>query len=157
MNSFLKILFLLSLVMVIITSPVSANTLVIKKVHDGNTIECEGGFKAHISGVKTPDLEEKLGQEVFEFTKQELEGKLIVAFTYTLNNNADGIVYDKDGYAFMKIMYGDDRSVDFGALLLQKGYAMVDKRFPIDDLDKYLEIEKEAKEKKVGIWGCTEK
>ncbi|MCF7809854.1 thermonuclease family protein [bacterium] len=152
MKSFLKTVFIFSVVIAITVTPVSANTLVIKKVHDGDTIECEGGFKAHISGVNTPDLDEKFGQKVFEFTKNELEGELVAVYSYTLNNNADGIVYDKDGYAFMKIMYGDDHSIDFGALLIKKGLARVDKRFPIDDLDKYIALEKEAKEKKVGIW-----
>jgi len=157
MSTYFRIAVVLTLAVLITATSSRGNTLVIKKVHDGDTIECEGGFKAHLSGVDTPDLDEKYGQKVYEFTKQELEGKLVAAFTYTLNNNADGIVYDKDGYAFMKIKYGDECSIDFGALIIKMGFAKVDKRFPIDDLDKYIELEKEAKDKKLGIWGCTEK
>ena len=129
-----------------------ANTLVITKVNPGGIIVCGEDFKARLKGVDVPDLDEKLGEEIFLFCKQELEGKKVAAFTYTLDNTAAGIVYDKDGYAFMKIGCGKDFSTDFSALLLQKGYAKIDTRFPIPELESYRQLEKEARDKKIGIW-----
>ncbi len=37
-------------------------------------------------------------------------------------------------------------------VLLEKGYARVDKEYLPDELKYYLELEKEAREKGLGIW-----
>jgi endonuclease YncB( thermonuclease family) len=45
-----------------------------------------------------------------------------------------------------------DESVSFNEILLKKGYARVDREYLPDNLKHYLDLEKEAQEKGLGIW-----
>jgi endonuclease YncB( thermonuclease family) len=94
----------------------------------------------------------KLGAAILEFTKRELEGKLVKVFTWTTDNTAAGIVYE-NGNAFVQICYGGDHSVSFNELMLRKGYARVDTTWLPEDLQYYRTLEQEAREKRLGIWG----
>jgi endonuclease YncB( thermonuclease family) len=52
----------------------------------------------------------------------------------------------------VQIFYGKGFATSFNEVMLKKGYARVDaKRLP-PDLKHYLDLEKEAKEKGLGIW-----
>ena len=96
-----RILTILSVSILVIgsfTAEASGRTLVVKKVHSGDIIEFEGGWTTRLSGVDAPDPDEPLGQEVLQFTRQELEGKRVACATYTLDNTAAGILYDHEGY-----------------------------------------------------------
>jgi len=63
-----------------------------------------------------------------------------------------GIVHEEKGYPFVQIYYGERASVSFNEVLLKKGYARVDPKYLPDDLKHYLDLEKEAREKGLGIW-----
>ena len=67
-------------------------------------------------------------------------------------NTAAGIVLGEDGLAFAKISYGKGLSFDIAAELLERGLARVDPDRLPDGYDHYLEIERQAKDQKVGIW-----
>ena len=73
-------------------------------------------------------------------------------FTWTRDNTAAGIVYDEQGYARVQIFYGKGAAVSFNEVMLKKGYARVDPKYLPDDLKHYLDLEKEAREKGLGIW-----
>jgi hypothetical protein len=84
-------------------------------------------------------------------------------FTWTTDNTAGGIVHDDKGYPLVQIFYGKGAAVSFNEVMLKKGYARVDLKYLPDDLKHYIDLEKEAREKGLGIWktgetrpfGCT--
>ncbi len=134
-----------------------ANTGVIESVHSGDRLEFQGGFRVRLIGVKTPGKNTKMGYKIFDFTKRQLEGKTVKLFTYTTDNTAAGIVYDEEGYAYAQIVYGKgviskDWTVNFNELLLEKGYARVDRAFLPEEFKHFIDIEKKARREKIGIW-----
>lgn len=154
-------------------SILNANILSIGKVYCGDRIEIEGWETVRLTGIKAPGLDEPMGKEAFEFTKKELEGKLVEIYTFTTDNTAEGIVRDKEGLARVLVRYGDighekkdtsdpsyaispdyeqHQSVDFNALMLVKGLARVDEAFLPEYLDYYKDLEAIARQEKAGIW-----
>jgi endonuclease YncB( thermonuclease family) len=151
----MKTRLLLTLAVGLILSPalVSGNTLIVQDVLSGGIIVFErNGFTARLTGLDVPDLDHKLGMEIWDFTKREVHGKRVKVFTWTTNNLASGIVHDEEGYPFVVIQYGRDGSKDLNEMLLRKGYARVDHNHLPDHLVHYLDIEKQAQEQKIGIW-----
>jgi len=147
-------IFLISLVALlsIPASPVAANTLVVAEVHAGDLVEFEGGFTVHLTGIVVPGRTTQIGWMAFDFTKRRLEGKLVAVFTWTTDNTPAGIVLGEDGLAFAKISYGKGLSVDIAAELLERGFARVDSEHLPEGYDHYLDIERQAKAQKLGIW-----
>jgi endonuclease YncB( thermonuclease family) len=133
-----------------------ANVVTIKKVLGADLVQIGDTFVARLTGIKAPERDEPLGPEVYEFTKKELEGRTVKLFTWTTDNTAAGIVYDDKGHAFAQIMYGSKLDVSFNEVLLKKGYARVDPKVLPDDLRHYLDLEKEARERGLGIWKTRE-
>lgn len=143
---------------------VMANTATIEKVYQGDRLQIKGWEIVRLTGIIAPKLDENCGEEACQFTKQELEGKLVVMRTYTTDNTAAGIVRDAEGLCMVQIEYeGDSLSrsektkdapqlVDFNALMLAKGLARVDEMYLPTWLQHYKEIEDVAQEKKIGIW-----
>ncbi|MBN1998915.1 thermonuclease family protein [candidate division KSB1 bacterium] len=150
-------LILLTVTAILVPFIIYANTGQVKTVFSGDHIEFSGGFKVRLVGIKTPDKSTEMGYKVYDFTKRELEGKTVKLFTYTTDNTAAGIVYDKEGYAYAQIVYGEGTysknwSGNFNELLLEKGYAQVDRDFLPEEFKHFLDIEKKAREQKIGIW-----
>ena len=141
------ILFVLS-----VSITVMGNTGVIKKVLSGDLIQIGDSFVARFTGIAAPPRNEVLGYKIYDFTKRQLEGQTVKIFTWTTDNTREGIVYDEKGNAFVQIYYGKGLSVSFNEVLLKKGYARVDHEYLPEDLKHYLELEKEAQEKGLGIW-----
>ncbi|MBU8869514.1 MAG: thermonuclease family protein [Gemmatimonadales bacterium] len=130
----------------------SANTGVVEKVIDGGTIRIGGSFVARFTGLAVPDTTTSIGLMIRDFTRQELEGKLTRLFTWTTDNTAAGIVRDGNDLPFVQIRYGDDLSTSFNEVLLEKGYARVDRNWLPEDLAHYVDLEREARRKEFGIW-----
>lgn len=145
-----KLLLLAALLAVGVSA--GANVVTVKKVLGADLVQIGDAFVARLTGIKAPERDEPLGQEVYEFTKRELEGKTVKLFTWTTDNTAAGIVYDDQGRAFVQVFYGKDRTVSFNETLLKKGYARIDAEFLPDELQHYHALEKEAREKGLGIW-----
>jgi endonuclease YncB( thermonuclease family) len=144
---------------VILSAAISAagNTGIIKKVLSGDVVQIGDTFVARLTGIKAPQRDEPLGYEVYDFTKRQLEGQTVKLFTWTTDNTAAGIVHDEKGYPFVQIYYGKGyhgkgAAASFNELMLKKGYARVDLKYLPDDLRHYLDLEKEAREKGLGIW-----
>jgi len=141
-----------SVLAMLIVASVAANTLTVARVHAGDIIEFEGGWKTHLTGIIVLSPQDPMGHQAFDFTKRRLEGKVVAVFTWTTDKTAAGIVHGDDGLPFAKVMYGKGRSIDIAALLLEKGYARVnDDRLP-EGYEHYREIERLARERKLGIW-----
>jgi len=135
----------------------AANTGVVKKVLGGDIVQFGDEFIVRLTGLRAPRLGEPLGREVYEFTLKELEGKQVQLATWTTDNTAAGIVYDEEGFPFVLIRYGQfsrEKGFElcFNEVLLKKGYARVDRKYLPDDLKYYLDLEREAREKGLGIW-----
>jgi len=64
-----------------------------------------------------------MGYKIYDFTKRELEGKVVKLFTWTTDNTAAGIVRDKNDHAFVQIYYGKGMETSINELLLKNGYA----------------------------------
>ncbi len=140
------------LLMLLLTISAMANTGVVKKVLSGDLIQIGDTFVARLTGIETPPRNEILGYKIYDFTKRELEGKTVKIFTWTTDNTASGIVHDENGYPFVEIEYWKGESLSFNEVLLKKGYARVDQKYLPENLKHYLDLEKEAQEKGLGIW-----
>ncbi len=146
-NLILVILFLFSF-------PISSfsNTGVVKKVISGDLVQIGDTFVARLTGIKAPPRDETLGYKIYDFTKRELEGKTEKFSTWTTDNTAKGIVHDENGNPFVEIEHRQGLSMIFNEVLLKKGYAQVEKKYLPKNLKYYLDLEKEAREKGLGIW-----
>lgn len=136
---------------------VLGNVGVIKKVLSGDLLQLSDTFVARLTGIAAPPRDEILGYEIYDFSKRELEGQTVKLFTWTMDNTAAGIVHDDKGHAFVQVYYGKGASVSFNEVMLKKGYARVDPKYLPDDLRHYLDLEKEARDKGLGIWKQPEK
>jgi|GEM_PF-821660 len=136
---------------------VLGNIGVIKKVLSGDLVQFGDTFVARLTGIAAPSRSEVLGYEIYDFTKRELEGQTVKLFTWTRDNKASGIVYDEKGYPFVQIYYGKGASVSFNEVMLKKGYARVDPQYLPENLKHYLDLEKEARDKGLGIWKQPDK
>ena len=134
------------------TEQAFCNTGTIDEVLSGDLVRIGESFVARLTGIKAPPRNEIMGYQIYDFTKREIEGKKIKLFTWTTDNTAAGIVRDEEDRAFVQIYYGKGMKTSFNELLLKKGYARVDTAYLPDELHHYLELEKEAREKGLGIW-----
>jgi endonuclease YncB( thermonuclease family) len=135
----------------------TGNIGTVTKVLSGDLVRIGDSFVARLTGIRAPQRNEPLGYEIYDFTKRRLEGQTVRLFTWTTDNTAAGIVYDEEGYARVQIFYGrltgEKRGgVSFNEVLLKKGYARVDPQYLPDDLKHYYDLEKEARDKGLGIW-----
>ncbi len=135
-----------------VADPVLSNTGTIDEVLGGDLVRIGDSFITRLTGIKAPPRNEIMGYRIYDFTKREIEGKKVKFITWTTDNTAAGIVRDGNDHAFVQIYYGKGMETSFNEVLLRKGYARVDKDFLPDDLKHYLELEKEAREKGLGIW-----
>ncbi len=131
---------------------VLGNTGTVKKVLSGDLLRFSDTFTARLTGIQAPPRNRALGYEIYDFTKRELEGQLVKLFTWTADNTAAGIIYDDEGHAFVQVYYGKGASVSFNEVMLKKGYARVDPQYLPNDLKHYLDLEKEARDRGLGIW-----
>jgi endonuclease YncB( thermonuclease family) len=147
-----KKLMLVILMMLSFKISAVCNTGVIKKVLSGDLVQIGDTFVARLTGITAPPRNETLGYKIYDFTKRELEGKTVKIFTWTTDNTAAGIVYDENGYPFVEIEFLEGESRSFNEILLKKGYACVDQKHLPENLKHYLDLERQAREKGLGIW-----
>ncbi len=140
------------MVIVAMAGAASANTGVVEEAIDGGTIRIGESFVARFTGLDVPDSTTSIGRMIRIFTKEELEGKLVKLFTWTTDNSAAGIVRDENNLPFVQIYYGEKMATSFNEVLLRMGYARVAKGYLPTDLEHFLDIEREARKKGVGIW-----
>jgi endonuclease YncB( thermonuclease family) len=145
--------------LVLLSAPLAAggNTGTVVEVIDGDVVRFGESFVARLVGVSAPPRDSPFGETVFEFTRSELEGELVTLFTWTTDDTAAGIVYDREGRAFVQIFIGEDLPKSFNELLLERGFAEVDEEhLPAHLAERYRELERAARRRRVGIWGSVE-
>lgn len=150
-----KTAVILTAVSLLIGAPAAANTRVIVRVHAGDVIEIEGGWTTRLTGISVPPPSDPIGWKAYDFTKRRLEGQTVAMFTWTRDNTAATIVRDGEGRPFAQIQFGRGFGTDIAVLLLERGLARVDPDHLPDFCSHYLDIEREARDKKVGVWSIS--
>ncbi|MBU1084424.1 MAG: thermonuclease family protein [Candidatus Omnitrophota bacterium] len=127
----------------------------VKKVIDGDTVELDKGERVRYIGVDTPEKMKKVKDvwifdpepyaiEAKEFNRRMLEGKEVQL-------EFDAEKTDKYGRLLAYVRTADGKMVN--EELLKEGYARILSIPPNTKYaEKFLEIQKEAREAKRGIW-----
>lgn len=137
------------LILTLLISLSHAEIYRVKRVVDGDTLLLTNGEKVRLIGVDTPETKhpkkpvEYFGKEASLFTKRMVEGKEV------------RLEYDwqrKDKYrrtlAYVYLLDG----TFLNAEIIKQGYGFAYKRFPFKYLEEFRRYEKEAREKKRGLW-----
>ncbi len=130
----------------------SSQTLVVKRVVDGDTIELSSGEKVRYIGVNTPESVDPrtpvqcFGKEASQRNKDLVEGKEVRLV-------AD--VGDKDRYGrLLRYVYVGDTFINLE--LVREGYAQVDTVPPnIAHKEDFVVAQKEARENQKGLWSSS--
>jgi micrococcal nuclease len=130
-------------------------------IYDGDTIEVAGVGKVRLLGIDTPEREES-GRDRF-FVKLGGNGKLLRRIAgHALRFNIDSVkgkevrltldheVRDAYGRLLAYVVLPDGRLLN--RLLLEKGYAVVYRRFDFELKEDFLEAEEGARRRKAGLW-----
>ena len=127
--------------------------LSVKKVVDGDTVVLEKNgyeYKVRLIGVDTPESvhldknkNTKEGKIASDFTKERLTGKKV---------DIEFDVKPQDKYGrYLVYLYVD--GISYNEVLLEEGMARVMMISPnVKNKELYAQIEKRAKDKKIGIW-----
>lgn len=140
-------------------------TLVVKRVVDGDTFELSNGEKVRLLGIDTPEKYEskkldkdvemsgkdkktikKLGKLASDYVKNFVEGKKVIL---EKEPNYDDI--DRYG-RLLRWIYLEDGTFVNGKII-RDGYAQVYDKFPVSKLDELRKYQKEARENNRGLWG----
>ena len=144
--SFVFIPFLLLTIFI----PIShAQTYIVQRVIDGDTLLLNNGDKVRLIGADTPETKhpkkpvQYFGMEAYQFTKQMVEGKAV------------RLEYDwqrRDRYrrllAYVYLMDG----TFLNAEIIKQGYGFAYTRYPFKYMEEFRLYEREAREKKRGMW-----
>ena len=122
-------------------------------VFDGDTFETNINGKKEkirILGIDTPEVDggfrtaDCYGDDASKYAKEYLKGKNVAFLTSKIGD-------EKDKYGrLLRYVFVD--GVDFGAHLIETGYAENYKTFPHDRRSYYNQIEKTAQNAKIGMW-----
>jgi len=118
-------------------------------VIDGDTILLDGNEKVRLIGVDTPETRDEdrpvqyFGKEAYEFTRSLVEGKK-VRLEYGMNKK------DKYGRTLAYVYLEDGTFLN--AEIIKQGYGYLYRAFIFKYFDKFWQHEKEAREKKIGLW-----
>lgn len=143
----------------------SYENVLVNRVVDGDTLQLETGERVRLIGIDTPELHEssklerdaqrsgqdkqaikQLGTQAYEFTKKLAEGK-------TVRLEFDSEKKDKYGRLLAYVYLADGTFVN--AEIVKQGYASLLTIPPnLKYADLLLELYKEARENKRGLWSA---
>ena len=124
----------------------NVSPITVTEVNDGDTLKLSDGKTFRLYGVNAPEVKEPFFEEAKAFTENLVLGKEI-SFEQEENYKVDKFGRTL-GYAFVD-------GVNLNVELVRNGLARVvfyEKRAKIKFQDELLSAEKEAKEKKLGVW-----
>ncbi|MBZ0263532.1 thermonuclease family protein [bacterium] len=151
MKNYLKDVAVGFIVVFITTIPTFANINKVDEVLAADKIRF-GEWTTMITGIRVPAVDLKWGKEAKKLATQMLAGKSVKMFTLTTDGMTSGIVRNAQGYPCATLLCGEKMDLDYAVLLLERGLARVDEKTLQKDQENYREVEKIAREKKVGIW-----
>jgi micrococcal nuclease len=123
---------------------------IVKKVIDGDTLLLTNGEYVRLIGVDTPETKhpekpvEYFGEEAYRFTKRMVEEKE-VRLEY------DQTRRDKYGRLLAYVYLVDGTFLN--AEIIKQGYGFAYTKYPFKYLEGFRRHEREAREKKRGLWG----
>lgn len=128
----------------------------VKRVVDGDTFETKTGEKVRLIGVDTPETVkpgspvEKFGKEASSYSKKQLTGKTVYLFKDTSEK-------DKYGRLLCYVFIQGEPQM-YNELLIKEGYSNIMTVPPnVMYKDKFLKLEKEARQHKRGLWADSKK
>lgn len=134
--------------------PKAQDTFKVTRVIDGDTVELENGSKVRYIGIDTPETVDPrkpvqcFGKEASRFNKQLVEGKVV---------RLEKDVSETDKYSrLLRYVYVGDTFVN--DYLVRQGYGH-SSSFPPDVKyqEQFLQAQKEAREKGLGLWSLCKK
>lgn len=124
----------------------TSQKLTVTEVTDGDTLKLSTGQTFRLYGVNAPEVKEPLFEEAKAFTQNMVLGKEV---TFEQEENYQEDKFGRTlGYIFI-----DGKNLNLE--LVKAGLARVvlyEKRAKIKYQDELLQAEKEAKEKRLGVW-----
>jgi len=143
-------LLLLSLALVLAILPTGChkidNPVLVTGVIDGDTIEIAGGYHVRYIGIDAPEKGEPFYGEATEANRNLVGGKKLYL---------EGDVEDKDEYGrLLRYVWVDTTMVN--AELVRLGYAYSYSYPPNTKYQAYfLQLEKQAREQRLGLWSLN--
>ena len=134
-----------------VLAPSTAGAQLVERVVDGDTIIVRGVGRVRLIGVDTPETVdprrpvEFFGREASAFTKRLLEGKR-VRLEYDWERT------DRYGRTLAYVYLPDGTFVN--AEIIGQGYGHAYTRFPFKHLDRFRQLEREARRSGRGLWGA---
>jgi endonuclease YncB( thermonuclease family) len=131
--------------------PAQSQTVLVKRVIDGDTLELSTGEKVRMIGVDMPETKDPrkpvqyFGKEATAFTRPLVEGKH-VRLEY------DQQRHDKYARTLAYVYLNDGTLVN--AEIIRQGYRFAYTRFPFKYLEHFRQLEREAREAGRGLWGA---
>jgi micrococcal nuclease len=171
MVKWLKVLLIsvsLALIPTIFTFSFASDLLIVKRVIDGDTLLLGNGERVRLIGIDTPEVHEsgklyrdaersqrdietirKLGQKSSAFVTRLVHGKR-VRLEYDQANTAIG---NRDRYRrTLGYVYLEDGTF-LNAEIVRQGYGVAYTKYPFKYADEFRKYEREAREKRRGLWG----
>ena len=141
-----QVIIILALVLTLIATGcnrVNENAVLVTRVIDGDTIEIEGGHRVRYIGINTPERGKPYYGEALNANRNLVEGKKV---------RLEKDVEDKDKYGrLLRYVWVDNTMVN--AELIRLGYAYSYSYPPnVKHQMHLLQLEKEAREHKQGLW-----
>ncbi|MFH1825166.1 MAG: thermonuclease family protein [Candidatus Firestonebacteria bacterium] len=131
------------------TLPLSSRPYLIKKVIDGDTLIIENGERIRLIGIDAPETHhpvisaQRFGQESADFLKKMVENHKCM-----LEYEPDRV---RDSYErILAYVYVNGNLIN--AEMIKMGYAYVYTRFPFKKMEEFIVLEKQARDKKIGLW-----
>ena len=124
----------------------TGNSVLVARVIDGDTIEIEGGYHVRYIGIDTPEKGEPFYGEATQANRNLVEGKKVYL---------EKDVEDKDDNGrLLRYVWIDNTMVN--AELVRLGYAYSYSYPPNVKYQAYfLQLEREAREQKLGLWSIN--
>jgi len=155
--------FILTLLLLFLVSAGHAETFsgTVTRIFDGDTVEIETLGKLRLLGIDTPEREDSnrdkfyqrwhipprrlraIHRQARQFNQQALKGKK-VTIEYDKGNRDP---YDR----LLAYLYLPDGRM-LNRLLIEMGLATVFRRYDFSRRREFLQTEKEAREKRIGLW-----
>ena len=171
MGKCLKVLLValvLAFIPAVFTFSLASDLLPVKRVIDGDTLLLGNGERVRLIGVDTPEVHEsgklqrdaerthtdvatirRLGRRSSAFVKKTVRGQR-VRLAYDQANAAIG---HRDRYGrTLAYVYLEDGTF-LNAEIVRQGYGVAYTKYPFKYADEFRKYEREAREKRRGLWG----
>ena len=139
----------------------------VKRVIDGCAIELDGGEKVRLIGVRT--THKHFDDKSADFIRKTLQRKKV-----WLQYDKEGVLhkdkrlrtlayvrYTEKGHGWVEVPFPNgtvevreafDKHYVLNEEIIRKGLGLVDTEYPFKELDRYKELEKEARKARKGLW-----